>query len=221
MVLPRVARPPGCVQALPGSTRDSSPRPSATRRAHARRPCADGQDAHRTRALLRASRPAARAVAVRRRARTARGGRHVRSRLGAALLEIVTAKGADWTQSAWRDGALAPLLDGPRREQDLRRTQVALHAASAEGAQWKAEIDRLRAAIASQEETLAFLHQRYETLCRIEEGGWWRLRDRLRPALRFYEAVRGAGRRQAASDRRSLAPMQTADAPRPEQAQEG
>ena len=137
------------------------------------------------------------------------------------LLEIVTAKGADWTLSAWRDGALAPLLDGPRREQDLRRTQVALHAAWAEGAQRKAEIDRLRAAIASQEETLAFLHQRYETLCRIEEGGWWRLRDRLRPALRFYEAVRGAGRRQAASDRRSLAPMQTADAPRPEQAQEG
>jgi hypothetical protein len=137
------------------------------------------------------------------------------------LLEIVTAKGADWTLSAWSDGALAPLLDGPRREQDLRRTQAALHEAWADGAQWKAEIERLRAAIASQGETLAFLHQRYETLCRIEQGGWWQLRDRLRPALRFYEAVRGAGRRQPASDRRSLAPMQTANAPRPEQAQEG
>ena len=66
------------------------------------------------------------------------------------------------------------------------------------------------------EETLAFLHQRYETLCRMGESrGVAAVRDRLRPALRFYEAVRGAGQRQAASDRRSLAPMQTADAPFP------
>jgi glycosyltransferase involved in cell wall biosynthesis/GT2 family glycosyltransferase len=137
------------------------------------------------------------------------------------LLEIVTAKGADWTLSAWSDGALAAVLDGPRREQELRRTQAALHEAWADGAQWKAEIERLRAAIASREETLAFLQQRDATLCRIEQGGWWRLRDRLRPALRFYEAVRSAGRRQPASQRRSLAPIQAADAPRPEQAHEG
>jgi hypothetical protein len=52
------------------------------------------------------------------------------------------------------------------------------------------EIARLRQALAAQEESLEFLHERYQTLCRIEEGGWWRLRGRLLPLLRLAARLR-------------------------------
>jgi glycogen(starch) synthase len=56
------------------------------------------------------------------------------------------------------------------------------------------EIARLREAVAAQEETLAFLHERDETLRRIEQGGWWRLRSRLLPLLRLARRLRVFGR---------------------------
>ena len=57
-----------------------------------------------------------------------------------------------------------------------------------------AEIARLREAIASQEETMTFLHGRHETLCRVEQGGWWRLRGRLLPVLRLAGRLRALAR---------------------------
>jgi hypothetical protein len=45
------------------------------------------------------------------------------------------------------------------------------------------EIASLRQTVRSQEETHAFLQERYETLCRIENGGWWQLRGRILPLL--------------------------------------
>jgi hypothetical protein len=44
--------------------------------------------------------------------------------------------------------------------------------------------------IASQESTLAWLHRRHETLCRVEQGGWWRLRGLLLPLLTLAGRLR-------------------------------
>jgi hypothetical protein len=45
-------------------------------------------------------------------------------------------------------------------------------------------------ATGQQAELLAFLHQRDAKLKRVENGGWWRLRRRLLPALRVYWRLR-------------------------------
>jgi hypothetical protein len=58
-------------------------------------------------------------------------------------------------------------------------------------AQAQAEIHRLRQAVEAQERTLDYLRQRHETLCRVEQGGWWRLRQRLLPLLRLAGRLRG------------------------------
>jgi hypothetical protein len=42
----------------------------------------------------------------------------------------------------------------------------------------------------AQEELLDFLRERHATLERVENGGWWRLRGRLLPALRAYRQLR-------------------------------
>jgi glycosyltransferase involved in cell wall biosynthesis/GT2 family glycosyltransferase len=118
------------------------------------------------------------------------------------LLELVSAKGAGWTVSAWIDGSLAPLLDGPSQRLQLRRASDGLQGAWLDGAQWKAEVQRLREAVASQEQTLAFLHQRHETLAAIEQGGWWQLRGRLLPLLRLSEGLRAPGRGEGTRARR-------------------
>jgi hypothetical protein len=58
-----------------------------------------------------------------------------------------------------------------------------------------AELERLRQALAAQESSLEFLHERYVTLRRIEAGGWWRLRARILPLLRIagrLRAMRGS-----------------------------
>jgi len=57
-----------------------------------------------------------------------------------------------------------------------------------------AEIGRLHEALNAQEKTLEFLRGRYETLCRIEQGGWWRLRRRVLPLLRLAGRLRALRR---------------------------
>jgi len=136
------------------------------------------------------------------------------------LMELVTAKGTDWTLMAWMNGELAGLLTAHRRQTDLRAAEDALERAGAENArleqavssqeetiasqekaialqhsshgalcreleQTRAENVRLEQAVSSQEETMAFLHSRHDTLCRVEQGGWWRLRGHLLPVLRL------------------------------------
>ena len=51
--------------------------------------------------------------------------------------------------------------------------------------QARAELSRLHEAVAAQERTLEFLARRDDTLSRIEQGGWWRLRGRILPLLRL------------------------------------
>jgi glycogen synthase len=56
--------------------------------------------------------------------------------------------------------------------------------------QARAELSRLHEAVAAEERTLEFLSRRDDTLSRIEQGGWWRLRGRILPLLRFATWVR-------------------------------
>lgn len=53
----------------------------------------------------------------------------------------------------------------------------------------RAEIERLTQAIAAAEETMVFLRERYLTLRKIEQGGWWRLRGRILPLIRAAGVV--------------------------------
>ena len=94
------------------------------------------------------------------------------------LMELVAAKGPDWTLMEWMGGRLDVLLSAGRR---LAQAQKAL--------------TEVEATIAAQERNLAFLQGRHETLMRVEQGGWWRMRSRLQPALRLYGQLRG--RREA------------------------
>ncbi|MEO6859230.1 MAG: glycosyltransferase [Solirubrobacteraceae bacterium] len=90
------------------------------------------------------------------------------------LMELVSAKGPEWMLAAWMNGDLAALLD--------RHPEIA---------PLQAELAWLRQVVLSQEETLRFLHTRNETLDRIEQGGWWRLRAHIVPVLRLVTWLRG------------------------------
>ena len=106
------------------------------------------------------------------------------------LLELVNALGADWLSAAWAEGRLTPILERSALRDQLRRYETTLRQTQAHGAQWEAEIARLRQALLAQDEALAFLHARHETLTRVEEGGWWRLRGHLLPLLRVAGRLR-------------------------------
>lgn len=59
----------------------------------------------------------------------------------------------------------------------------------------RAEIERLTQAVAAAEETMVFLRERYLTLLKIEQGGWWRLRGRILPMIRAAGTVQRRLRR--------------------------
>jgi glycosyltransferase involved in cell wall biosynthesis len=90
------------------------------------------------------------------------------------LMELLLAKGIDWTLMEWMNGGLDGLLGGERR---LAAQAAANH--------------RLEVELAEQRELLPYLHERHITLQRIEAGGSWRLRRRLLPILRAYWWLRG------------------------------
>ncbi len=94
------------------------------------------------------------------------------------LMELLCSRGSDWTLMAWMNGDLDPLLRRGRRIRELR-----------------AERDRAIADHRAQQEQLAFLMRRHETLQQVETGGWWRLRTRLLPALELGRRLRTAARR--------------------------
>jgi hypothetical protein len=86
------------------------------------------------------------------------------------LLELLLARGTDWVFMEWMNGNLAPLVLAGDHRAEIRRLQSELHEHS---------------------ELLAFLHERHTTLERTLNGGWWKLRQRLLPALAVYAKVRG------------------------------
>ena len=85
------------------------------------------------------------------------------------LMELTLANGTDWVFTEWMNGGLDPLF-------------------SAAGMQ--AELDDAQEELRRSESMRTFLSQRHETLVRIENGGWWRLRRRLLPLLRVAQRLR-------------------------------
>ena len=102
------------------------------------------------------------------------------------LMELVAAKGPEWTLIAWTAGDLGAMFDRHRRHH-------------AEGQRAQAELLRLRQTIASQGAALKLLQHRHEVLSAIEQGGWWRLRSRILLVLRFAERPRSRGGRRVSA----------------------
>jgi len=102
-------------------------------------------------------------------------------------MELLLAKGADWTFMEWMNGGLSGLLSGRRelvaaeqRERELTEQLDRL----------TAQVDRHEATIAEQQRLLEVLHQRHLTLERVENGGWFALRQRLQPVARLLAPLR-------------------------------
>lgn len=92
------------------------------------------------------------------------------------LMELIAAKGPGWTLAAWNDGRLWGVLNAHRIETQLKESETALARAG---------------------EQLAYLQERDLTLCRIEQGGWWRLHGRVLPLIGAAQRLRAhAGRRR-------------------------
>lgn len=85
------------------------------------------------------------------------------------LLSLVRARGPEWTLMKWMNGGLDPLFAGV--------------------------IAGSPSATARQREQLEWLELRHETLIGIENGSWWKLRNRLQPIRRAVLSVRGRGKR--------------------------
>ncbi len=101
------------------------------------------------------------------------------------LLELVLARGPDWVFMEWMNGGLRDLLHG-RHADELARLR-------AENEQLRAELGEQRTWIDEHTELLAYLHHRHETLQRVEQGGWWQLRQRALPALRVLRRLQRRG----------------------------
>lgn len=106
------------------------------------------------------------------------------------LMELLLAKGTDWVFMAWMNGSLDPLLSGPTQRDRLERKQAELLAV-------RDRLERKLAELAEQAELLEFLHERHSALELVENGGWWRLRGRLLPALHLYWRLREPERHRA------------------------
>jgi hypothetical protein len=90
------------------------------------------------------------------------------------LMELVDAKGPDWTFMEWMNGGLERLL-GAGRALSIAHARIA-------------ECERT---IEGQQAKVGYLEVCDETLWVIENGGWWRLRGRLQPFLRLLARIRG------------------------------
>jgi GT2 family glycosyltransferase/exopolysaccharide biosynthesis predicted pyruvyltransferase EpsI len=115
----------------------------------------------------------------------ATGARHLEA--ARLLMELLLAKGSDWVFMEWTNGGLdvligaAPGLSQALIEAEDLRQQLADAVANVAGhRQWVAE----------QREMIAELQIRHETLLRIEQGGWWRFRNRVLPLLGLYWKLR-------------------------------
>lgn len=105
------------------------------------------------------------------------GGEELRELLGVddpvaarLLLRLVSAYGPDWLLAEWAAGDLGALLT--------------------RAAGTRAELAGLHARLAELEAEHTWLHERHATLERVEQGGWWRLRGRLQPAVRLARRAR-------------------------------
>lgn len=106
------------------------------------------------------------------------------------LMELVAAKGPEWTAGAWTRGDLGALLCGHSQARRAKAQLQQLDRALAELADAQTERAELWSALAAQEATLEYFRMREAILCMIEQGGWWRLRGRVLPLIKAVGAVR-------------------------------
>jgi GT2 family glycosyltransferase/exopolysaccharide biosynthesis predicted pyruvyltransferase EpsI len=119
------------------------------------------------------------------------------------LMELISARGVDWTVMEWMNGGLLPLLDGAHAESARRGAQITqlladggareAHIGQLEGhvARLTDRVRTLEREQAESRELVAWLENRHLTLRTVEAGGWWRLRSYLLPLLRVAARARG------------------------------
>lgn len=91
------------------------------------------------------------------------------------LLSLAASRDAAWILMNWMNGGLEPLFAGAA-------------AGSAD-------------ALERERKQLEWLELRHERLVGIENGSWWRLRERMQPVRRVVLAARGLGRGDRGADR--------------------
>jgi glycosyltransferase involved in cell wall biosynthesis len=117
------------------------------------------------------------------------------------LMELLAAKGTDWTLMEWMNGnldvlvesgwrATAARVEGERLEQQavqLDQQTRQLDDQARELDQQAAQLARQAEQVTEQDAAIRWLVSRHEA---IEQGGWWRLRGRLQWMLRVWWRVR-------------------------------
>jgi GT2 family glycosyltransferase/glycosyltransferase involved in cell wall biosynthesis len=107
------------------------------------------------------------------------------------LMELVLAKGTDWTFMAWMNGELDGLLGARRRlvaaQQETKGAKQLLEQARAQAAELQVAVEPLRARIAQDEHTIASLDAALNAANRrarrVEGSVTWQLFQRLRGLL--------------------------------------
>jgi GT2 family glycosyltransferase len=99
------------------------------------------------------------------------------------LMELLSAKGPEWTLAAWMAGDFDSILT-------IRQARAELGRAYDEIDHLRQTIASQQDAIASQQDAIAALTRRHEILCLVENSGWWQLRGRILPVLRVATRVR-------------------------------
>jgi GT2 family glycosyltransferase/exopolysaccharide biosynthesis predicted pyruvyltransferase EpsI len=103
------------------------------------------------------------------------------------LLALVAAHDVAWVANEWLSGGLEPLLEPNRREKahlaalELRDAKLA-HMTDAHG-ELAGYVEILRREIAEQTDKVNWLLTRHETLVRVEQGRYMRMKSRLAPAI--------------------------------------
>jgi hypothetical protein len=90
------------------------------------------------------------------------------------------------------NGGLDELLHGRLGRRRLLKRNTELEG---ELAELRGTLATQRAWIDEHAELLTYLYERHETLQRVEQGGWWQLRQRALPALRIVWRLRGRDER--------------------------
>jgi GT2 family glycosyltransferase/exopolysaccharide biosynthesis predicted pyruvyltransferase EpsI len=125
------------------------------------------------------------------------------------LLEIVLARGVEWTLMEWMNGGLTPVFASvqfARAEQMRAEIENERQTQFAYAEQMRAQIEnerqnqlayaeQMRAAIENERQTIASWKERSALLDLIENGPWWRLRSRLLPLRPAVVALRQLTRR--------------------------
>ncbi|PZR69019.1 MAG: hypothetical protein DLM63_02845 [Solirubrobacterales bacterium] len=119
------------------------------------------------------------------------------------LMEIILAKGVEWTEAAWLDGGLSGLISARRWRVELAQSHSELARLQGKLREREATLAQMQDELREQVATLAWLSSRHETLGRVEQGGWWRLHGRVLPAIRLLQWLRGWRTRTASGERTS------------------